>query len=136
MALNCCTNVDSSSAPTSSRARWAIHFASSRVIAMGEPGLDAGHLERFALDRALHATAADALDADAGLVHGAVGAGDLDVLEVGPEHAPADAGDLPADAAEVFRLAAAGDLVAQDGFLPANVALHAHESVPFPKHSI
>src|SRR5205807_5662305 len=56
-----------------------------------------------------------------------------DVLQVGPEHAAADAGDLATDAAEVFRLAAAGDLIAEDGFLPANVALHAHTSSPFPK---
>src|SRR5437588_6843033 len=114
MALNWGTNVDTSAALNSSRARWAIHFASSRAIAMGERGLEVGHLERFALGRALHPAAADALHAHAGLVDGAVGAGDLDVLQVGPEDAAADAGDFAADAAEVFRLAAAGDLIAED----------------------
>src|SRR5262249_28454765 len=83
------------------------------------------HLERLALQGPLDPAAADALDADALVPDGAVDL-DLNVLEVGPEHAAADAGDLPAGAAEGLGLAAPGGLVAQDRLLSTAGTRHAH----------
>src|SRR5438874_291166 len=107
MALSWGTIVASSASVNSRRARWAIQRAWSRVMAMTSR---ARHLEGFALDGTLHATAADALDAHARLPHRTFLVGDLDRLQVGPEDAPADARDLATDAAEVFRLAAPANL--------------------------
>ena len=50
----------------------------------------------------------------------------LDALKVRAERAPADAGNLSADTAQVLGLAAAGVLVAQDRLLPRDGTLHAH----------
>ena len=92
--------------------------------------LQVRHLERLAADRALDAAAADALHADAGAADGAVLLHDLDVLQVRLEDAPADAGHLAADAAEVLGLAASGVVVAQNGLLAAHLALLAHDRSP------
>ena len=80
------------------------------------------HLEWFAFGGAFDAAAANALDADAHALDGAVDF-NLDALQVGVEASPADAGDLAADAAQVFRLATPGDLMSQARFLAAHVAL-------------
>jgi hypothetical protein len=47
----------------------------------------------------------------------------LQALEVRLEAPPADAGDLTADAAQIFRFAAPGYLMAQARFLAAHAAL-------------
>src|SRR5262249_59788188 len=96
----------------------------------GPRGSHGRHLERLALLRPADLAAADALHADAGALHAAVHV-DLDVLQVRPEGAPADAGDLAADAAEVLGLAAPGVLVAQHRLLSANGTLHAHDATCF-----
>ena len=88
------------------------------------------HLERFSFGGAFDAAAANALDADAHAFDGAVNF-NLDALQVGVETSPADAGDLAADAAQVFRLAASGDLMTQTRFLAAHVALHGHDNFSF-----
>jgi hypothetical protein len=79
-------------------------------------------LERFSFGGAFDPAAANALDADAHAFHGAIDL-NLEALQVGVEASAADAGDLSADTAQVFRLAAPGDLMAQAGFLAADVAL-------------
>ena len=84
------------------------------------------HLERFSFGRAFDAAAANALDADAHALDGAIDF-DLNALQIGVEASPADAGDLSADAAQVFRLAAPGDLMSQARFLAANVTLKSHD---------
>src|SRR5713226_5621104 len=126
--------VANSSAVNSSRARCATHVTCSADRDMGhlkrggwslvlerttafppfhQPPLQAcGHRERLALLGALDATAADALDADTQPLHAAADLA-LEVLQVRVEGAPADAGDLGADAAEVLGLAALGILVAE-----------------------
>jgi hypothetical protein len=71
----------------------------------------AWHLEWFAFLWPFDQAATDALDADAHALHAAVYL-DLDALKVGPEGAPADAGDLAPDAAQVLGLAAPGNLIA------------------------
>jgi hypothetical protein len=86
-------------------------------------------LEKFAPLRALDAAAADTLDANPHLPHHAA---DLhpDILEIGLEFPPTDPGYLTPDTAQVFGLAAARVLIAQHRFLPADGALHAHDSNP------
>src|SRR5262249_38707881 len=88
-----------------------------------------GHAEWLALGRSLHATAANALNANAHALDGALDL-DLDALQVGPERAAADGRDLLAHAAQVFRLASAGLLIAERRFLSANRALYAHLRSP------
>src|SRR5205085_5287645 len=80
----------------------------------------------LALDRPLALAGPDALDAHAGPDRLTV-LEDADRLEVRVEGAPAGAGDLLADPAEVLGLAAVGLLVAEDRLLAADVALHAHD---------
>ena len=79
-------------------------------------------MERFSFGGAFDAAAANALDADAHALDGAIDF-NLDALQVGVETSPADAGDLAADAAQVFGFAAPGDLMTQARFLAAHVAL-------------
>jgi hypothetical protein len=88
------------------------------------------HLEEFALLRAWSAAATDALDTDAHLPHRAV---DLhaDILQIGLELAPTDAGYLATHAAQVLRLAATRVLIAQYGLLATDGTLHAHGSIRF-----
>src|SRR5208283_1726199 len=112
MAPSCRVIVSSSASLSCKRPRWATQRTSSAVRAMDTSHLQARHLEQLALLRPLHPAAADALDADAHALDGPF-LDDLDVLQVRAEDAPADAGHLPADAAEVLRLAAPGVLVAQ-----------------------
>ena len=88
------------------------------------------HLERFSFGGAFDAAAANALDADAHALDGAIDF-HLDALQVGVETSPANAGDLAADAAQVFRLAASGDLMTQARFLAAHVALKSHDKYSF-----
>src|SRR5581483_11081010 len=95
------------------------------------PRLDGGHLERLLLLGALDAAAADAMGADA-LAHHRAAVLHLNALEVRAERAPADAGGLAADAAQVLGLAAPGVLVAQHRLLPADRTLHAHDSLRAP----
>jgi hypothetical protein len=45
-----------------------------------------------------------------------------DLLDIGPELSGGNAGDFGADAAEVFGLAAVGDLIAEAGFLSGKIA--------------
>ena len=80
------------------------------------------HLERFSFGGAFDAATANALDADAHAFDGAVHF-HLNALQIGVKASPADAGDLATDAAQVFRLAAPGDLMSQARLLAANVAL-------------
>src|SRR5207247_9971112 len=88
---------------------------------------DVRHLERLALDRLLDQAAADGADGDADRLDRAVDL-DLDPLEVREEPPLGGAGDLAADAAEVFGLAAVALLVAADGLLAGNRTLHAHDA--------
>jgi hypothetical protein len=85
------------------------------------------HLERFSFGGAFDAAAANALDADAHALHGAAHF-HLNALQVGVEAPPADAGDFAADATQVFRFAAPGDLMSQARSLTANVALQWHDT--------
>jgi hypothetical protein len=85
------------------------------------------HLEWLALGRPLHLAAANALHANALSLYRAVN-DHLDALQIGSERPPADAGNLPADAAQVFGLASASDLVSKAGFFAANGAVHAHDA--------
>jgi hypothetical protein len=80
------------------------------------------HQERLLFGGAFDPAAANALDADAYPLNGAVDF-DLQTLKVRLEAPPADAGDLSAHAAQVFRFAAPGNLVPQARFLAANAAL-------------
>ena len=88
------------------------------------------HLERFSFGGAFDAAAANALDADAHALDSTVDF-NLDALQVGVKASPADAGDLATDAAQVFRLAAPGDLMSQARFLATNVALKSHDKYSF-----
>src|SRR5581483_3163697 len=89
------------------------------------------HLERLPLDRLGDQPAADGADGDADRLDRAVDL-DLHPLEVRLEPPLGDAGHLPADAAEVLGLAAAADLIAPDGLLARDRALHAHDYCPPP----
>jgi len=80
------------------------------------------HLERFSSGGAFDAAAADALNAHAHALHGAVDF-HLQALQIRLEAPPANAGDLTADAAQIFRFAAPGYLMAQARFLAAHAAL-------------
>src|SRR3954464_13816062 len=97
------------------------------AVANGHRSQIGRHLERLAFLRPLDTAAADALDADAGTLDGAADL-DLDVLQIGSERPPADAGDFTADAAEVLGLAAPGVLVAQYRLLATDRTLHSHKS--------
>src|SRR6185369_9518442 len=80
-----------------------------------------GELERFAFLRARGSAAANALDTNAQALNFAADL-DLQTLQIGFEDPLADAGNLTADAAEVFGLAAPGDLIANFWFLAADGA--------------
>src|SRR5207248_2449922 len=116
-----------------SRAKWATQRTCSAVNDTAKSP-DSGtsqvrHLERLALDRPLHLAGADAGDADALAGHVAP-IDNLDALQVRGKGALGDAGGLAADAAQVLRLAAAGDLVADRRFLAADGTFLAHVSRP------
>jgi hypothetical protein len=85
-------------------------------------------LEEFPFLRTLDASAADAFDANPGVLDSAV-LDDLDILQIGSKGTPADAGNLPPYAAKVLGLTAPGDLIAKGRSLAANSALHSHDSL-------
>src|SRR5262245_30275719 len=117
-----------SSSLRSRRASVATQRAWSRLIDMAGPQRsNRRHLERLALLRALDATGADARNADAAGTDSAI-LNDLDALQIRLERAPRTAGDLAADAAQVFRLAATRNLIAKHRLLAAYGALHAHRT--------
>ena len=84
--------------------------------------LEIRHLERFAFGGSFDPAAADALDTNPLAPDGAVDL-HLDALKVRAKRPPADARDLPADAAQILGLAAPGDLMSQARFLPTNATL-------------
>jgi hypothetical protein len=84
------------------------------------------HLEELAPLGAHSAAAAYALNTDAHLPYSTI---DLhaDILQVGLELPPADAGYLSANTAQVLGLTAARILIAQHRLLTADGTLHAHD---------
>src|SRR5947209_12540014 len=133
MALSCGVMRATSASLSSNRARWATQRTCSAVNdTAAPPGVRASqvrHLERLALDRPLHLAGADAGDADA-LARHVAPIDHLNALQVREKGALGDAGGLAADAAQILRLAAAGDLVADHRFLAADGTFLAHVSRP------
>src|SRR5262245_40360821 len=108
MASSWRVSTASSSSPSCSRPRWAIHRTCSGVsVAWDTANFPGSYVrldrERLPLDRPLDPPAADTLDAHP-LAHHRAALLALQRLQVGLECPPADARHLAADAAEVLRL--------------------------------
>src|SRR5438034_659045 len=88
-------------------------------------GLELWHGEGLSPQRALDAAAANALHADALALDRAADLA-LQRLQIGRERPLAAAGDFAPHAAQVFRLAAPGILIADCRLLAADFALPAH----------
>src|ERR1700741_2395308 len=97
--------------------------------------LDVRHLERLPLHGLFDQPAADGADGDADRLDRAVDL-DPDPLQVRGEPPLGGAGDLSADAAEVFRLAAVSLLIAADRLLAGDRTLHAHDAMSSPYQSL
>jgi hypothetical protein len=89
-----------------------------------------GQLEKLALLRAFDRPTPNAAHAHAQVLDRAPLI-DLDILQIGPERAPAYAGHLAANAAKVFGFALAGVLVTLNRPLTANCTLHTHDWTHF-----